>query len=32
MEDRIITSTYTTDDEDIEVSLRPRSLDEYVGQ
>ncbi len=32
MEDRIITSTYTTDDEDIEVSLRPRNLDEYVGQ
>ncbi len=32
MEDRIITSTYTTDDQDIEVSLRPRKLDEYVGQ
>ncbi len=32
MEDRIITSTYTTEDEDIEVSLRPRNLDEYVGQ
>ena len=32
MEDRIITSTYTTDDEDIEVSLRPRTLSEYVGQ
>jgi len=32
MEDRIITSTYTTDDEDIDVSLRPRMLAEYVGQ
>lgn len=32
MEDRIITSTFTTDDEDIEVSLRPRTLSEYVGQ
>lgn len=32
MEDRIITSTYTTDDEDIEISLRPRTLSEYVGQ
>ena len=32
MEDRIITSTYTQDDGDIEVSLRPRKLDEYVGQ
>ncbi len=32
MEDRIITSTFTTDDEDIEVSLRPRTLSDYVGQ
>ncbi len=32
MEDRIITSTYTESDGDIEVSLRPRKLDEYVGQ
>ncbi len=32
MEDRIITSTYTTEDEDIDFSLRPRSLSEYVGQ
>jgi Holliday junction DNA helicase RuvB len=32
MEDRIITSTFTNDDEDIEVSLRPRTLSEYVGQ
>jgi len=32
MDDRIITSTYTTDDEDIDVSLRPRMLAEYVGQ
>ncbi len=32
MEDRIITSTFTTEDEESEVSLRPRILDEYVGQ
>ena len=32
MEDRIITSTFTTEDEESEVSLRPRVLDEYVGQ
>ena len=32
MEDRIITSTFTTEDEESEVSLRPRTLDEYVGQ
>lgn len=32
MEDRIITSTYTTEDEDIDFSLRPRTLSEYVGQ
>ena len=32
MEDRVITSTYTMDDQEIETSLRPRKLDEYVGQ
>ncbi len=32
MEDRIITSTFTTEDEETEVSLRPRTLDDYVGQ
>ena len=32
MEDRVITSTYTTDDQDIESTLRPRKLSEYVGQ
>lgn len=32
MDDRLITSTYTVEDEDTEVSLRPRTLDEYVGQ
>ena len=32
MDDRIITSTYTSDDSEIETSLRPRALDEYVGQ
>ncbi len=30
MDDRII--TYTSDDSEIETSLRPRALDEYVGQ
>lgn len=28
----MITSTYTADDQDIETTLRPRRLDEYVGQ
>lgn len=32
MEDRIITSTFTTEDEEIDVSLRPRNLEEYIGQ
>lgn len=32
MEDRIITSTFTTEDEDIDLSLRPRALEEYIGQ
>lgn len=32
MEDRLITSTFTTEDEDIENSLRPRTLNDYVGQ
>ncbi len=32
MEDRIITSTFTGEDEDIEVSLRPHTLGDYVGQ
>ncbi len=32
MEDRLITSTFTTEDEDIESSLRPRHLCDYVGQ
>lgn len=32
MEDRIITSTFTGEDEDIEFSLRPHTLDDYVGQ
>ncbi len=31
-ENRIITPEYTADDEDVENSLRPRSLDEYIGQ
>ena len=31
-ENRIITSSYTADDNDIEVSLRPKTFDEYTGQ
>ena len=31
-EDRIVTSTFTTEDEDIESGLRPKSLNDYVGQ
>ncbi len=31
-EDRIITSTMQNDDVDIENSLRPKSLDDYLGQ
>ena len=32
MDDRLITSTFTSDDEDIETSLRPRCLNDYIGQ
>lgn len=31
-ENRIIAPEYTADDADVENSLRPRSLDEYIGQ
>lgn len=31
-ENRIITSDYTPEDNDIENSLRPKSLDDYIGQ
>ncbi len=31
-ENRIITSSYTEADNDIEVSLRPKTFDEYTGQ
>lgn len=31
-ENRIISSSYTHDDSDIEQSLRPRALEDYVGQ
>ena len=31
-ENRIVTSSLTEEDRDAELSLRPRSLDEYVGQ
>ena len=32
MEDRLITSAYTHEDAETETGLRPRVLDEYVGQ
>jgi Holliday junction DNA helicase, RuvB subunit len=32
MEDRVITTNLRDEDQDIEGSLRPRSLDEYIGQ
>ena len=31
-ENRIISTSYTPEDGDIEVSLRPKTLDDYVGQ
>lgn len=31
-ENRIMTTSYTAEDSDVEASLRPRHLDEYVGQ
>lgn len=31
-ENRIITADYTPDDRDIENSLRPKTLDDYIGQ
>jgi Holliday junction DNA helicase RuvB len=31
-ENRIITSDFTAEDNDIEVSLRPKTLDDYIGQ
>ena len=31
-EDRIITSTMQNEDVDVENSLRPKSLDDYLGQ
>ncbi|MBC7765725.1 MAG: Holliday junction branch migration DNA helicase RuvB [Hyphomonadaceae bacterium] len=31
-ENRIITNNYTMDDLDIETGLRPKSMDEYIGQ
>ena len=32
MDDRLITSSMTVEDEQIEYSLRPRYLNEYIGQ
>ena len=31
-EDRILETTYTAEDSETEFSLRPRTLDEYIGQ
>ena len=31
-ESRILSTEFIKDDEDIEISLRPKSLDEYIGQ
>ena len=31
-DDRIITPDFTETDHDIEISLRPKSLTEYIGQ
>ena len=31
-ENRIMTTSYTAEDSDVETSLRPRHLEEYVGQ
>ncbi|MGN1346586.1 MAG: Holliday junction branch migration DNA helicase RuvB [Eubacteriales bacterium] len=31
-ENRIVTSEFTNEDQDNDVSLRPRTLDEYIGQ
>lgn len=31
-ENRIISTSYTPDDGDIEVSLRPKAIDDYIGQ
>ena len=31
-DDRVVTPEVTRDDNDIEVSLRPKSLSEYIGQ
>ncbi|MEX2104778.1 MAG: Holliday junction branch migration DNA helicase RuvB, partial [Bacilli bacterium] len=32
MDDRIITSQFTVEDEAVEYSLRPRYFNEYIGQ
>lgn len=32
MDNRLVTSEFTTLDDEVETSLRPRSLEEYVGQ
>ncbi len=31
-ENRIVTTSYTQDDKDTDTSLRPKSLDDYIGQ
>lgn len=32
MEDRLVSASYKNEDTDVEYSLRPQSLDEYIGQ
>ena len=31
-ENRIMSSSYNAQDSDVELSLRPKTLDEYIGQ
>ena len=30
--DRIVTTSYSPEDSDTEISLRPKTIDDYVGQ
>ena len=32
IDDRIVTTSYSPEDSDTEYSLRPKTIDEYVGQ
>ena len=31
-ENRIVTTSYTREDSDVDTSLRPKTLDDYIGQ